>query len=124
MLHAFFSSYVLKNERKEYKTPNTSNLMLEAKVVNFKESPMSSSMQVSKDGFKCISSLDLKLMVITKFKAFNNNQCPTNWSKMQAKIIRLKQSTILTNEPCNRRTNTTKHSNISLPAITHGNSSM
>jgi hypothetical protein len=56
MLRAFFSSYVLKNKRKESKTPNTSNLTLKAKVVNFKENPMSSSMRVSKEGFKCISS--------------------------------------------------------------------
>jgi len=40
MLCAFFSSYVLKNERKESKTPNTFDLMLEAKVVNFIKSPI------------------------------------------------------------------------------------
>jgi len=38
--------------------------MLDTKVVNFKESPMSSSMRDSKEGFKCISSLALKLMVM------------------------------------------------------------
>jgi hypothetical protein len=54
MLYVFFSSYVLKNERKEFKTPNTFNLMLEAKVVNFNETLMSSSMKDSKEGFKCI----------------------------------------------------------------------
>jgi hypothetical protein len=43
ILCVFFSSYVLKNERKKSKTLNTSNLMLEAKVGNYKESPMSSS---------------------------------------------------------------------------------
>jgi hypothetical protein len=37
MLCAFFSSYALKNERKESKTSNTSNIMLEAKVVNLKK---------------------------------------------------------------------------------------
>jgi hypothetical protein len=34
--------------------------MLEARVVNFKENPMSSSMRDSKEGFKCISSLAFK----------------------------------------------------------------
>jgi hypothetical protein len=49
MLCVFFSSYVLKNERKESKTPNISNLMLEAKVANFKESSTSSFMKDSKE---------------------------------------------------------------------------
>jgi hypothetical protein len=48
ILFVFFFSYVLQNERKESKTPNTFNLMLETKVVNSKESPMSSSMKDSK----------------------------------------------------------------------------
>jgi hypothetical protein len=64
MLYVFFSSYVIKNERKESKTPNTFGLMLEASVVNFLKSPMSSSTRDSKEGFKCISSLALKLMVM------------------------------------------------------------
>jgi hypothetical protein len=37
MLCVFFSSYVFKNERKESKTLNTFDLMLKAKVINFKE---------------------------------------------------------------------------------------
>jgi len=73
MLCVFFSSYVLKNERKESKTPNNFNLMLEAKVVDFKNNLLSSSMRDSKKGFKCISSLALELMVMEKFKAFDNN---------------------------------------------------
>jgi hypothetical protein len=48
MLCAFFSSYVLKNERKKYKTPNTFDLMLEARVVNFIENSILSSMRDSK----------------------------------------------------------------------------
>jgi hypothetical protein len=52
-----FSSYVLKNQRKESKTPNTFDLMLEARVANSKKNLMSSSMRDSKEGFKCISSL-------------------------------------------------------------------
>jgi hypothetical protein len=56
---------------------------------------MSSSTRFSKESLKCISTQDLKLMLITKFKASNNNQCPTTWFKMQTKIIRLKQSTIV-----------------------------
>ncbi len=64
MLYVFFSSYVVKNERKESKTSNTFGLMLEASIVNFFKSPMSSSTRDSKEGFKCISSLALKLMVM------------------------------------------------------------
>jgi len=74
-LCVFFSSYVFNNERKESKTPNIFDLMLKAIVANFKESLVSSSMKDSKEGFKCISSLDLELMLMEKFKAFNNNQC-------------------------------------------------
>ncbi len=37
MCNNFFSSYVLKNEKKESKTPNTNDLMLEPKVVNSKK---------------------------------------------------------------------------------------
>jgi hypothetical protein len=74
----FFSSYVLNNERKESKTPNTFDLMLKVRVIHYKESPMSSSMKDSKEGLKCISSLALELMVMAKFKAFNNNQCIVN----------------------------------------------
>jgi hypothetical protein len=53
--------------------PKTSNLMLKARVANFKENLMSSSMKHSKKGFKCIPSLALELMVMAKFKAFDNN---------------------------------------------------
>jgi hypothetical protein len=78
MLCVFFSSCVLKNEREESKTPNTFDLMFEARVANFKESRVLSSMKDSKKGLKCISSQVLKLMVMAKFKASNNNQCLTN----------------------------------------------
>jgi hypothetical protein len=54
MLCVFFFSYVLKNERKVFKTPNISNLMLEMRVVNLKKIPVSSSMKDSKKGLKCI----------------------------------------------------------------------
>ncbi len=47
--------------------------MLEAKVVNFKNNLLSSSMKDSKKGLKCISSLALEFMVMEKFKAFDNN---------------------------------------------------
>jgi hypothetical protein len=67
MLCVFFSSYVFKNEKKASKTPNTFDLMLEAKVVNFKKSPILSSMKDSKEGLKCISSLALELIVIVEF---------------------------------------------------------
>jgi hypothetical protein len=42
-------------------------------------------MKDSKEGFKCISSLALKLMVMVEFWAFDNNQCPIDWFKTQAK---------------------------------------
>jgi hypothetical protein len=51
---------------------------------------MSSSMRASKEGLKCISSLALKLMVITKFKASNNNQCPIDWFKIQIETMGFK----------------------------------
>ncbi len=69
--------------------------MLEAKIVNFKDNLLSSSMKDSKKGFKCISSLALELMVMAKFKAFHNNQCPVDWFKTQVETTRLKQSTIV-----------------------------
>jgi hypothetical protein len=69
--------------------------MLKARVVNFKDGLLSSSMRDSKKGFKWISSLALELMVMAKFKAFDNNQCLENWLKMQTKTTRLKQSTIV-----------------------------
>jgi hypothetical protein len=56
---------------------------------------MSSSMRVSKEGLKCISTQDLKLMVIIESKASNDNQCPTTWFQMQTEIIGLKHSTIV-----------------------------
>jgi hypothetical protein len=95
MLCVFFSLYVLKNERKESKTPNNFNLVLKARIVNFKDSLLLSSMKDSKKGFKHILSLILELMVMAKFMAFDNNQCPIDWFKMQAKTTRLKQSTIV-----------------------------
>jgi hypothetical protein len=52
-------------------------------------------MKDSKKGFKCISSLALELMVMAKFKAFHNNQCPVDWFKTQVETTRLKQSTIV-----------------------------
>jgi hypothetical protein len=55
---------------------------------------MSSSMKDSK-GPKCISSLALDNMVMAKFKASNNNQCLTNWFKMQVVSIGVKKSTIV-----------------------------
>jgi hypothetical protein len=78
MLCIFFPSYVLKNERKKSKTPNISDLMLEARVVSSLKNPMLSFMRDSNEGPKYISSLDLKLMVMADFKVSDNNQCPTN----------------------------------------------
>jgi hypothetical protein len=86
----FFSLYVLKNERKESKTQNNSDLMLETRVVNPKNTPMSSSMRDSKKCLKCIVSLALEFMVMVEFKASNNNQCPTSWFKTQVETIKLK----------------------------------
>jgi hypothetical protein len=59
--------------------------MLKAIVANSIESFMSSSMRDSKEGFKCISSLALKLIVMAEFRASNNNQCLAYWFQMQAK---------------------------------------
>jgi hypothetical protein len=73
----------------------TSNLILETRVVNSKESPMSSSMKDSKEGLKCISSLALDNMVMEKFRAYDNNQCLANWFKTQVESIGLKKSTIV-----------------------------
>jgi hypothetical protein len=81
LLCVFFSSHILKNERKESKILNTFDLMLKAKVANSKK--IQSFMRDSKKGLKYISSLVLKFMVMAKFKASNNNQCPTDWFKMQ-----------------------------------------
>jgi hypothetical protein len=49
----------------------------------------------SNEDLKYISSLALELMVMVEFKASTNNQCPTNWFKLQTEIIGLKQSTIV-----------------------------
>jgi hypothetical protein len=59
--------FICLQERKESKTPNTFDLMLEARVANFSKSPISSSMKDSNKGFKCISSLALELMVMVEF---------------------------------------------------------
>jgi hypothetical protein len=79
MLCVFFFSYVLKiNELKESKTLNNYDLMLEEVIItNSKESLVSSSMKDSKEGFKCISSLALKLIVMAEFKGYDNNRCLT-----------------------------------------------
>ncbi len=44
---------------KKSKTPNTSDLMLKARVVNFFKNIVTSSMKDSKESLKCISSLTL-----------------------------------------------------------------
>jgi hypothetical protein len=63
-------------------------------------------------------------MLMVEFRACNNNQCPIDWFKMQAKTTCFKQSNYcLTNEPCNRRRNTVRHSNISFLVVTHDNNS-
>jgi hypothetical protein len=51
---------------------------------------VSSSMRNSKESFKCISSLALEFMVMVEFRAFDNNQCPIGWFKMQVETTRLK----------------------------------
>jgi hypothetical protein len=96
ILCVFFFSYVFKTKKsKESKTLNNYDLMLEAIVANLKKSLVSSSTRNSKEGFKCISSLALKLSVMAEFKASDNNQCLAYWFKMQAKTIGLKQTTIV-----------------------------
>jgi hypothetical protein len=74
MLCVFFSSYDFMDKRKESKTPNTSNLMLEARLANSTNIPESSSIRDSKEGFALTSSLALELIVIAKFKVLNNSQ--------------------------------------------------
>ncbi len=59
--------------------------MLEAKVVDSNDSPMLSSMRYSKEGLKFISSLALKLNLMAKFKASNNNQCLIDGFKIKQK---------------------------------------
>jgi hypothetical protein len=124
MLCVLFSSCVLKYERKESKAPNNFDLMLEARVANSKKSPMLSSMRDSKEGLKCISSLALKLMVMAKFKASNNNQSTIDWFKTSINNMFQIINYCLTNEPCNRKRNMVRHLNISLFVVTHDNSSI
>jgi hypothetical protein len=73
MLHVFFSSYVLINERKESKTPNTSNLMLEARPLNSKRNSQVIIHINSKESFTLTSSLALELIIIVKLRPSNNN---------------------------------------------------
>ncbi len=61
------------------KNLNNYDLMLEAIVANCKKSLLSSSMRDSKEGFKCISSFALKLIVMVEFRASDNNQCLAYW---------------------------------------------
>jgi hypothetical protein len=61
------------DERKESKTSNTYNLMLEARLANSKDISESSSIKNSKEGFALISSLALDIMIV-EFKALDNNQ--------------------------------------------------
>jgi hypothetical protein len=74
MLCAFFSSYVFMDERKESRTPNTSNLMLEARLANSKEIPESSFIRDSKEGSALTFSLVLELIMIVEFKVLDNSQ--------------------------------------------------
>jgi hypothetical protein len=96
------------DERKDSKTPNTSNLMLEARFANSKEIPESSSIKDSKEGFALTSSLALEFIVIVEFKALDN----------RAQIIHY----CLTNEPSIKRKNPTRNSNCNLFVVTHDNS--
>jgi hypothetical protein len=96
MCFNFFSSYVLKNEKKESKTPNTNNLMLEPKVVNLKKN----SNVIIHEGLNGRFQMHFIPFFKThcqmvKFKAFNNNQCLANWFKTQPETTRFEQSTIV-----------------------------
>ncbi len=69
MLWALFSSYFLRNEKKEYSTPQTSFLMLEANKANALARLDSSSIKFSKEGKGSLSFFNFKLKEIIELRA-------------------------------------------------------
>jgi len=65
MLCVFFSSYVLRNERKESSTTQTSFLMLHAKKAHSSIRPSLSYIKLSKETKGALSSFNFKLKEIT-----------------------------------------------------------
>ncbi len=90
ILCVFFSSNLFKKERKLFKTPQTSFLMLQAKQINLGATFESSSIMVKKDGAFFGSSLNFKLMEMAKWKPSLNNQCPLDWFRTQTITTREK----------------------------------
>ncbi len=72
----FSFSFVLRNERKEFNTPQPSFLILKAKRANSSIRPGLSSIKLSKETKGAFFSFNFKLKEIIKFKASVNNQCP------------------------------------------------
>ncbi len=95
MLCVLFSSYFLNNERKPYKTPHISLLMLNASNDNSWATTESLSIKSCKLSEILDSFLSFKLIVIITFKASKSNQCPRDWSNTQALTIEDKTSTII-----------------------------
>ncbi len=67
MLCVFFSSYVLRNERKESSTTQPSFLMLHGKKANSSARAGLSSIKLSKEEKGALFSFSFKLKEITKF---------------------------------------------------------
>jgi hypothetical protein len=68
----FFSSYFFKKERKEFKLPTISLLMLETKHVNLRITFASSSIKISKEDAITISFYTFKFMDMVKFNVSFN----------------------------------------------------
>jgi hypothetical protein len=120
MLCAFSSSYVFINKRKESKTPNTYDLMLEAKLVNLKKIPKSTSIRNSKKG-----------LTLTDYRTHSDwriqsiKQQPMTSRLVQRIHTNNKAQTIhycLTNEPSNKKRNLAKNSDCNLSIVTHDDS--
>lgn len=74
MLWALFSSYFFRNEKKEYSTPQTSFLMLEANKANALARLDSSSIKFSKEGKGSLSFFNFKLKEIIELRALVSSQ--------------------------------------------------
>jgi hypothetical protein len=74
MLCAFFLLYVIINERKKSKTPNTSYLMFEARLANLKEIPKSSSIKKSKRRSHINFLFGFKTHTDCRTRTLDNNQ--------------------------------------------------
>jgi len=92
MLFVLFPSYFLKNERKPFKMPHISLLMLDASNDNSWVATKASSIKSYKLSEIPDSSLSFRLIVIFTFKALESNQCPWDWFNTQALITKDKTS--------------------------------